>query len=137
MMTRLSLSLLSALMLIIVAASGCVLPETEPTAEAQSSDPEAVAEPESTDGSEPVAAAAEEPAAPAPEPNMTANVSSDESRVGLCLGPGLAYLYCGTRNVLIEGTIDDLAELPVLLETFSGTVSVTTGEDNLWSLHAM
>jgi len=137
-MTRLSPSLLSALMLIMVASSGCVLPEAEPASGAEG--PEASAEPESGDGADEPdspASVAPESTGPAPEPNMTGNVSSDQSRVGLCLGPGLAYLYCGTRNILIEGTIDDLAALPVLLETFSGTVSVATGEDNLWSLHAM
>lgn len=136
-MARLSPSLLSALLLIMVAASGCVLPEAQTTSAAD--EPEASTEPGSTAAAdEPVAPAsvAPESAEPAPEPNMTGNVTYDESQVGLCLGPGLAYVYCATRNVVIEGTIDDLPELPVLLDTFAGTIQVTTGDDNLWLLEA-
>lgn len=136
-MVRLPTSFLLALMLIVMTASGCVLPETEPASSASEADPSV--EPESTDGSEAPDAAGSEsaaPAAPAPEPNMTGEVTEEQTTVGLCLGEGLTNVYCATRSVLVEGNLTDLPALSVLLESFSGTLSVTTAEENVWSLEA-
>ena len=137
-MARTPTSLLLCVMLFVMTVSGCVLPEPEPAASASDVDPSA--EPETTEGPQsPAAVASAETvaAAPTPEPNMTGEVAYDETSVGLCLGPGLTNIYCATRSVHIEGSITNLSSLPVNLKTFAGTISFTTLDEDVWSLHAM
>jgi hypothetical protein len=74
--------------------------------------------------------------APRASGTMTGDASEEPATAALCgsVMVPLDQTYCATKTIRLEGTMDQMTELPVTLDTFVGAIDVSSAAGNAWSV---